>query len=157
MLLSASLSPRISTLGPLPPSIGGGEAERGRRSCVHAPCAPLPAPRKPRPPSGPPAAQVALGCTSPAKLYGLHPRKGELAVGADADVVLWDLAAAARPIRKADLHDSLDYTPCALSPPFQPRQTAISRLGTLLPGCPPTALCTCLALGARGPRRCALA
>ena len=31
-----------------------------------------------------------LTATAPAKLYGLHPRKGEIAVGADADLTLVD-------------------------------------------------------------------
>eukprot|EP00966_Prymnesium_polylepis_P305771 7065870-Prymnesium_polylepis.1 len=53
---------------------------------------------------------VRVGCTNPAKLYGLYPRKGTLCVGSDADIVLWD-AAAERVIRKEALHDDLDYTP----------------------------------------------
>lgn len=53
---------------------------------------------------------AALSATNPARLYGLHPRKGTIVVGSDADLVLWDLTAEWT-VTKAALHDSLDYTP----------------------------------------------
>lgn len=34
-----------------------------------------------------------LSATRPAQIIGLHPRKGEIAVGADADLAIWDLEA----------------------------------------------------------------
>jgi dihydropyrimidinase len=39
---------------------------------------------------------VEVACTAPARLAGLHPRKGELAPGADADVVIYDPTAEHR-------------------------------------------------------------
>jgi dihydropyrimidinase len=51
---------------------------------------------------------VELLCTNPAKLFGLYPRKGTLAPGSDADVVIFD---PERPklITAADQHSSSDY------------------------------------------------
>ena len=53
---------------------------------------------------------AALTATNHARAYGLSPRKGSIAVGADADLVLWD-PAITRKIAHADLHDGSDYTP----------------------------------------------
>lgn len=53
---------------------------------------------------------VALTATNAAKLYGLFPRKGTIAVGSDADLVIWDMQTP-RTIRNADLHHNVDYTP----------------------------------------------
>ena len=53
---------------------------------------------------------VALTSTNPAKLYGLYPRKGTIAIGADADLVIWDTSKR-QPIRNEMLHHDVDYTP----------------------------------------------
>ena len=53
---------------------------------------------------------VALTATNHARIYGLYPRKGTIAVGADADIALWD-AGLKKTIRQADLHHGADYTP----------------------------------------------
>jgi len=53
---------------------------------------------------------VALTATQPAKLYGLYPRKGTIAVGADADLVIWDTSTR-RTITNSMLHHDVDYTP----------------------------------------------
>ena len=55
---------------------------------------------------------VDLCCTRPAKLYGLYPRKGSIAVGGDADIAIWDPALEVT-ISQDMLHDNLDYTPYA--------------------------------------------
>lgn len=53
---------------------------------------------------------VALTSANPAKLYGLYPRKGTLAIGADADIAIWD-AGKEVVIANAALHHNVDYTP----------------------------------------------
>jgi dihydropyrimidinase len=53
---------------------------------------------------------VALTATNAAKLYGLHPRKGTIAVGADADLAIWDPVKEVT-IRQSMIHDAMDYTP----------------------------------------------
>lgn len=53
---------------------------------------------------------VALTATNHAKMYGLYPQKGAIAVGADADIVLWD-ASRKETIRQEILHHGADYTP----------------------------------------------
>jgi dihydropyrimidinase len=51
---------------------------------------------------------VELMATNPAKLFGLYPRKGTLAVGSDADLVLWD-AAQAHTCNAQTQHTRADY------------------------------------------------
>jgi dihydropyrimidinase len=53
---------------------------------------------------------VALTATNHARLYGLYPRKGTIAVGSDADFAIWD-ADRDVTIRWQDLHDNVGYTP----------------------------------------------
>ncbi|MDB5562815.1 MAG: dihydropyrimidinase [Hyphomicrobiales bacterium] len=53
---------------------------------------------------------VALTATNPAKRFGLYPAKGTIAVGSDADIVVWD-PDHARIIRNDQLHHQVDYTP----------------------------------------------
>ena len=53
---------------------------------------------------------VALTSTNHAKMYGLYPQKGSIAVGFDADIVLWD-ANRKETIRQEILHHGADYTP----------------------------------------------
>ena len=53
---------------------------------------------------------VALTSTNHAKRYGLYPQKGTIAVGSDADLVLWD-AKREVTITHSLLQDGCDYTP----------------------------------------------
>jgi dihydropyrimidinase len=53
---------------------------------------------------------VALTSTNHAKIYGLYPRKGTVAVGADADITIWDPQRRVT-ITHALLADGSDYTP----------------------------------------------
>ena len=53
---------------------------------------------------------AALTATNHAKLYGLYPRKGTIAIGSDADLTLWD-PSEPRTIRNVALHHGADYTP----------------------------------------------
>ena len=53
---------------------------------------------------------VAVTATNPARMYGLYPRKGTIAVGSDADLVIWDPERRWR-IQNENLHHAVDYTP----------------------------------------------
>jgi len=53
---------------------------------------------------------VELNSTNAARIYGLYPRKGTIAVGSDADIAIWD--PDKRVVITNDiLHHNVDYTP----------------------------------------------
>lgn len=55
---------------------------------------------------------VEWTATAPARMYGLNPKKGSIAIGADADICIWD---AKKKVTLADggVHDNTGYTPYA--------------------------------------------
>ncbi len=52
---------------------------------------------------------VELTSTTPARLFGMYPKKGEIAAGSDADLVIWD-PNAAYTISAATHHMRVDYS-----------------------------------------------
>ena len=52
---------------------------------------------------------VALAATNHARMYGLYPRKGTIAVGSDADIAIWDPEVEKH--RYSMMHDAVGYTP----------------------------------------------
>ncbi len=53
---------------------------------------------------------VDLVATAPAKLFGLYPKKGTIAVGSDADLVVWD-PKVRHVLSVETLHQNVDYDP----------------------------------------------
>ena len=53
-----------------------------------------------------------MTATAPAKIYNLHPKKGAIAIGADADLAIWDPEKQVT-ISDAMMHDLAGYTPFA--------------------------------------------
>lgn len=51
---------------------------------------------------------VELMCTNPAKIFGMYPKKGTLAIGADADILVWD-PEATHTISAKTHHMRVDY------------------------------------------------
>jgi D-hydantoinase len=51
---------------------------------------------------------VELCCTAPARLFGLFPRKGTIAVGSDADIVVWD-SEKPLTLSASTHHSNVDY------------------------------------------------
>jgi dihydropyrimidinase len=55
---------------------------------------------------------VEVACAAPARIFGLYPQKGAIAVGSDADVVVWDPSTPSR-LTLAGIGDGLDWSPYA--------------------------------------------
>jgi dihydropyrimidinase len=53
---------------------------------------------------------VEAACTAPARIFGLYPRKGLIAPGSDADLVVWDPGQRGR-LTLERIDDGLDWTP----------------------------------------------
>jgi len=53
---------------------------------------------------------VEITATAPAKIFGLYPHKGTIAVGADADIVVWD-GDKEHELSEKTLHMRVDYSP----------------------------------------------
>lgn len=53
---------------------------------------------------------VALTSTNPARIYGLFPRKGTIAIGTDADLAVWEPEKKVT-ITADIIHDNVGYTP----------------------------------------------
>lgn len=53
---------------------------------------------------------VALTSTNAARLFGIHPKKGTIAIGSDADIAIWD-PQESRTVTAQSMHDNMDYTP----------------------------------------------
>lgn len=53
---------------------------------------------------------VELTSTNPAKIFGLYPQKGTVAIGSDADLVIFD-PSIKKMVTRELLHENVDYTP----------------------------------------------
>ncbi len=55
---------------------------------------------------------VELCCSGGARLYGLHPKKGTIAIGSDADIGIWN-PTLSKKIEHDSTHDATGYCPYA--------------------------------------------
>jgi len=76
---------------------------------------------------------VELTSTSPAKLFGLFPRKGTIAPGSDADIVIFDPEKTQRLSAKT-LHMKVDYNPYEGREVTGVSETVISRGRVVIDG-----------------------
>jgi dihydropyrimidinase len=53
---------------------------------------------------------VEITSTAPAKIFGMYPRKGTIAIGADADLLVWD-GEKKHMLSEKTLHMRVDYSP----------------------------------------------
>ncbi|HUQ79010.1 MAG TPA: dihydropyrimidinase [Patescibacteria group bacterium] len=73
---------------------------------------------------------VEIISTAPAKLFGMFPRKGAIAVGSDADIVIYD-PSATRTISAATHHMDVDYS-CYEGRSVQGRSDIVLSRGTVI-------------------------
>jgi dihydropyrimidinase len=70
---------------------------------------------------------VGLTSTNAAKMFGLYPKKGTIAIGSDADIAIWN-SGLTYTVRNAELNHAVDYTP------FEGMQLTGKAVTTLLRG-----------------------
>jgi dihydropyrimidinase len=76
---------------------------------------------------------VELTSTSPAKIFGLFPRKGTIAPGSDADIVVFDPEKKVR-LSQRTLHMKVDYNPYEGREVVGVTDTVISRGRVIIEG-----------------------